>query len=73
MRLRPAGSRASPAASGRSTATSRSAAAPWTASPTPLREMGARIDARDGRFAAVHRAREPLRGIEYTLPVAWRR
>lgn len=36
----------------------------------PLREMGARIDARDGRFApfAVHGT--ALSGIEYVLPVA---
>jgi 3-phosphoshikimate 1-carboxyvinyltransferase len=36
----------------------------------PLREMGARIDAREGRFTpfAVHGA--ALTGIEYTLPVA---
>ena len=36
----------------------------------PLRAMGARIDAREGRFPpfTVHGA--PLRGIEYVLPVA---
>src|SRR4051795_6216287 len=37
---------------------------------TPLREMGARIEARDGRFAPFTVYGESLRGIEYTLPVA---
>ena len=36
----------------------------------PLREMGAWIDARDGRFAPFTVHGMPLRGIEYTLPVA---
>src|SRR5918994_3696275 len=37
---------------------------------TPLREMGAWIDARDGRLAPFKVHGMPLRGIEYTLPVA---
>jgi 3-phosphoshikimate 1-carboxyvinyltransferase len=36
----------------------------------PLREMGAWIDARDGRFAPFTVHGSPLHGIEYTLPVA---
>ena len=36
----------------------------------PLREMGAWIDAHDGRFAPFTVHGMPLRGIEYTLPVA---
>jgi 3-phosphoshikimate 1-carboxyvinyltransferase len=36
----------------------------------PLREMGAWIDAHDGRFAPFSVHGMPLRGIEYTLPVA---
>ena len=38
----------------------------------PLREMGAWIDAHDGRFAPFTVHGMPLRGIEYTLPVASR-
>jgi 3-phosphoshikimate 1-carboxyvinyltransferase len=37
---------------------------------TPLRAMGARIEARDGRFAPFTVHGRPLRGIEYELPVA---
>ena len=37
---------------------------------SPLREMGAWIDAHDGRFAPFTVHGMPLRGIEYTLPVA---
>ncbi len=36
----------------------------------PLRQMGARIDAREGRFAPFTVSGSPLRGIEYALPVA---
>jgi 3-phosphoshikimate 1-carboxyvinyltransferase len=36
----------------------------------PLREMGAWIDAHDGRFAPFTVHGMPLRGIEYALPVA---
>jgi 3-phosphoshikimate 1-carboxyvinyltransferase len=36
----------------------------------PLRQMGAWIDAHDGRFAPFTVHGMPLRGIEYTLPVA---
>jgi 3-phosphoshikimate 1-carboxyvinyltransferase len=36
----------------------------------PLRRMGARIDARDERFAPFTVAGSPLRGIEYALPIA---
>jgi 3-phosphoshikimate 1-carboxyvinyltransferase len=36
----------------------------------PLREMGARIEARDGRFAPFSVFGEALQGIEYALPVA---
>jgi 3-phosphoshikimate 1-carboxyvinyltransferase len=36
----------------------------------PLREMGAWIDAHDGRYAPFKVHGMPLRGIEYTLPVA---
>jgi 3-phosphoshikimate 1-carboxyvinyltransferase len=36
----------------------------------PLREMGALIDAREGRFAPLSVEGAPLRGIEYELPVA---
>ena len=36
----------------------------------PLRLMGARIDARDGRFPPFTVAGGPLQGIEYELPVA---
>ncbi len=36
----------------------------------PLRQMGAWIDAQDGRFAPFTVHGMPLRGIEYTLPVA---
>ena len=54
----------------RSTATSRSAAGRSTGSPSRCELMGARIEARDGRFPpfTVHGA--PLTGIEYELPVA---
>ena len=37
---------------------------------SPLRDMGAWIDARDGRFAPFTVHGMPLRGIEYALPVA---
>jgi 3-phosphoshikimate 1-carboxyvinyltransferase len=37
---------------------------------TPLREMGARIDAREDRFAPFTVHGTPLRGITYELPVA---
>ncbi len=37
---------------------------------TPLKLMGARIDARDGRFPPFTVAGGPLAGIEYELPVA---
>jgi 3-phosphoshikimate 1-carboxyvinyltransferase len=37
---------------------------------TPLREMGATISARDGRFPPLEITGGPLRGIDYTLPVA---
>ena len=37
---------------------------------SPLREMGAWIDAHEGRFAPFTVHGMPLRGIEYTLPVA---
>ena len=36
----------------------------------PLRRMGARIDAREGRFAPFTVTGQPLEGIEYELPVA---
>jgi 3-phosphoshikimate 1-carboxyvinyltransferase len=36
----------------------------------PLREMGARIEAREGRFAPFTVYGQPLQGIEYALPVA---
>jgi 3-phosphoshikimate 1-carboxyvinyltransferase len=36
----------------------------------PLRQMGARIDAREGRFAPFTVHGEDLHGIEYVLPVA---
>jgi len=36
----------------------------------PLRAMGARIDARDGRLPPMRVAGAELRGIDYTLPVA---
>jgi 3-phosphoshikimate 1-carboxyvinyltransferase len=36
----------------------------------PLTRMGARIDARDGRYAPFTVFGDALRGIEYTLPVA---
>ncbi len=36
----------------------------------PLRRMGARIDAREDRFAPFTVTGQPLRGIEYALPVA---
>ncbi|MHB8656897.1 MAG: 3-phosphoshikimate 1-carboxyvinyltransferase [Solirubrobacteraceae bacterium] len=36
----------------------------------PLRQMGAEIDAREGRFAPVRIRGRALREIEYTLPVA---
>ena len=65
-----AGSRRRRAGPGRSTATSRSAAARSTGSPSRWRQMGARLEARDGRFPpfTVHGAR--LRGIEYVQPQA---
>jgi 3-phosphoshikimate 1-carboxyvinyltransferase len=37
---------------------------------SPLRDMGAWIDARDGRFAPFTVHGMPLRGVEYELPVA---
>jgi len=37
---------------------------------TPLAEMGARIEARDGKFPPLTITGGPLRPIEYTLPVA---
>jgi 3-phosphoshikimate 1-carboxyvinyltransferase len=37
---------------------------------TPLREMGAAITAREGRFPPLEITGGPLRGIDYTLPVA---
>jgi 3-phosphoshikimate 1-carboxyvinyltransferase len=37
---------------------------------TPLREMGATITARDGRFPPLEIQGGPLRAIDYTLPVA---
>ena len=36
----------------------------------PLRRMGARLDAREGRFAPFTVTGSPLQGIEYELPVA---
>jgi 3-phosphoshikimate 1-carboxyvinyltransferase len=36
----------------------------------PLREMGAELDAREARFPPLHVHGRPLRGIDYTLPVA---
>jgi 3-phosphoshikimate 1-carboxyvinyltransferase len=36
----------------------------------PLREMGARLDARDGRFAPFRITGSPLHGITYAMPVA---
>jgi 3-phosphoshikimate 1-carboxyvinyltransferase len=36
----------------------------------PLRLMGARLDAREGRFAPFTVTASPLTGIEYALPVA---
>src|SRR5215831_12268417 len=36
----------------------------------PLGEMGARIEARDGRFPPLRIQGRPLRAIDYTLPVA---
>ena len=36
----------------------------------PLRRMGARIDAREDRFAPFTVTGAPLHGIEYELPVA---
>jgi 3-phosphoshikimate 1-carboxyvinyltransferase len=36
----------------------------------PLRQMGARVDARDGRFTPMTVHGADLRGIDYTLPVA---
>jgi 3-phosphoshikimate 1-carboxyvinyltransferase len=36
----------------------------------PLRRMGARLDAREGRFAPFTVTGSPLTGIEYALPVA---
>jgi 3-phosphoshikimate 1-carboxyvinyltransferase len=36
----------------------------------PLAEMGAELQAHDGRFAPLRIAGRPLRGIEYVLPVA---
>jgi 3-phosphoshikimate 1-carboxyvinyltransferase len=36
----------------------------------PLGEMGAQLDARDGRFTPLTVTGRPLRGIEYALPVA---
>ena len=62
--------RAARRASGRSTATTRSAAARSTGSPMPLRQMGADVAARDGRPAAAERRGAPLRGIDYEMPVA---
>ena len=43
---------------------------PFDRIAAPLRAMGARIDARDGRFAPFTVTGAPLTGIEYTLPVA---
>ncbi|MGH9559106.1 MAG: 3-phosphoshikimate 1-carboxyvinyltransferase, partial [Bryobacteraceae bacterium] len=37
---------------------------------TPLAQMGASIEARDGRFPPLSIEGRPLRGIDYTLPVA---
>jgi 3-phosphoshikimate 1-carboxyvinyltransferase len=37
---------------------------------TPLREMGATIEARDGRYPPLEIKGGPLRAIDYTLPVA---
>ena len=37
---------------------------------TPLREMGANINAREGRFPPLEISGGPVRAIEYTLPVA---
>ena len=36
----------------------------------PLAEMGAQLDAREGRFTPLTISSRPLRGIEYVLPVA---
>jgi 3-phosphoshikimate 1-carboxyvinyltransferase len=36
----------------------------------PLRQMGARIEAREGRYAPLTVHGEPLHGVEYELPVA---
>src|SRR3712207_9554852 len=36
----------------------------------PLRRMGARLEAREGRFAPFKVTGSPLQGIEYALPVA---
>ncbi len=36
----------------------------------PLAEMGAELEARDGRFTPLQITGRPLRGIEYVLPVA---
>ncbi len=65
-----AGSPGRTAASGRSTATTRSASARSTASPSPLREMGADLRCREERLPPLEIAGAPLRGIEYELPVA---
>ena len=37
---------------------------------TPLREMGATLSARDGRFPPLEIQGGTLRAIDYTLPVA---
>ena len=36
----------------------------------PLREMGASIDGRDGKFPPIEINGGPLKAIDYTLPVA---
>ena len=53
-----------------SAATSRSRAGRCSASSTPLAEMGASIEARDGKFPPLTIHGRPLHGIDYTLPVA---
>ena len=70
MRLLPAGSRASRAGPGRSTATRASAGGRWTAWRIPLRRMGATRRCREGGLPPVVVEGADLHGIEYELPVA---
>ena len=71
LRLLPGWLAGQPGGAWSSTATSRSAAARWTGSPSRCGAMGALIECRDGRLPPLDRRRAPsCAGSTYTLPVA---